>query len=144
MEKFKNFLESINYTGFSNFDIKFDSRDNTYKVFEINLRQGRSNFYVTSSGNNIAKYVVEDRVYNKELDLKIQKEPFFWRVIPKSVVYKFVKNPELVNIAKKLDSEGKSATSFGYKADLKGNFKRSWYVFLYNINQMRKFNKYCK
>lgn len=144
MEKFKNFLESINYTGFSNFDIKFDSRDNTYKVFEINLRQGRSNFYVTSSGNNIAKYVVEDRVYNKELDLKIQKEPFFWRVIPKSVVYKFVKNPDLVNLAKKLDSEGKSATSFGYKADLKGNFKRSWYVFLYNINQMRKFNKYCK
>ena len=144
MEKFKNFLESINYTGFSNFDIKFDSRDNTYKVFEINLRQGRSNFYVTSSGNNIAKYVVEDRVYNKELDLKIQKEPFFWRVIPKRVVYKFVKNPELVNLAKKLDSEGKSATSFGYKADLKGNFKRSWYVFLYNINQMRKFNKYCK
>lgn len=144
MEKFKNFLESINYTGFSNFDIKYDSRDNTYKVFEINLRQGRSNFYVTSSGNNIAKYVVEDRVYNKELDLKIQKEPFFWRVIPKNVVYKFVKNPELVSLAKKLDAEGKSATSFGYDADLKGNFKRRWYLFLYNINQMRKFNKYCK
>ena len=144
MEKFKSFLEDINYTGFSNFDIKFDTRDNTYKVFEINLRQGRSNFYVTSSGNNIAKYVVEDRVYNKELDLKIQKEAFFWHVIPKNVVYKYVKNQDLVNKAKKLVQEGKSATSFGYDKDLKGNLKRKWYIFLYNINQMRKFKKYCK
>ena len=70
MTKFKNFLESINYTGFSNFDIKYDTRDNSYKVFEINLRQGRSNYYVTGSGNNIAEYVVKDRVENKELELK--------------------------------------------------------------------------
>lgn len=144
MTKFKNFLESINYTGFSNFDIKFDERDNTYKVFEINLRQGRSNFYVTGSGNNIAKYVVEDRVENKELELKIQTEPFFWRVIPRSVVYKFVKNKELVNKCKKLVSEKKEAHSFLYNYDLKGNLKRSWYILLYSINQIRKFNKYCK
>lgn len=144
MEKFKAFLEDINYTGYSNFDIKFDTRDNTYKVFEINLRQGRSNYYVTSSGNNIAKYIVEDRVFNKELDLKIQKDAFFWHVIPKNVVYKYVKDQELVNKVKKLVSEGKSATSFGYEKDLKGNFKRRWYIFLYNINQMKKFKKYCK
>ena len=144
MTKFKNFLESIKYTGFSNFDIKYDTRDNSYKVFEINLRQGRSNYYVTGSGNNIAEYVVKDRVENKELELKIQKEPFFWRVIPRSVVYKFVKNQDLVNQCKKLASEGKEATSFGYKYDLSGNIKRSWYIFLYSINQIRKFNKYCK
>lgn len=144
MEKFKAFLEDINYTGYSNFDIKFDTRDNTYKVFEINLRQGRSNYYVTSSGNNIAKYIVEDRVFNKELDLKIQKDAFFWHVIPKNVVYKYVKDQELINKVKKLVSEGKSATSFGYEKDLKGNFKRRWYIFLYNINQMKKFKKYCK
>lgn len=144
LNKFKNFLESINYTGFSNFDIKFDSRDNTYKVFEINLRQGRSNYYVTSSGHNIAKYVVEDRVLNKDLELSVQKDPFFWRVIPESVVYKFVKDKELVNRAKNLSKEGKSATSFGYKADLKGNLKRSVYVKLYDLNQIKKYNKYCK
>lgn len=144
MEKFKTFLEDINYTGYSNFDIKFDTRDNTYKVFEINLRQGRSNYYVTSSGNNIAKYIVEDRVFNKELDLKVQKDPFFWHVIPNNVVYKYVKNQDLVNKAKELNAQGKSATSFGYDKDLKGNFKRRWYIFLYNINQMKKFKKYCK
>lgn len=144
LNKFKNFLENINYTGFSNFDIKFDSRDNTYKVFEINLRQGRSNYYVTSCGNNIAKYVVDDRFLNKDLELKIQKEPFFWRVIPESVVYKFVKDKELINKAKDLSKKGKSATSFGYKSDLRGNIKRSLYVKIYNLNQIKKYRKYCK
>lgn len=144
LNKFKNFLEDLNYTGFSNFDIKYDSRDNTYKVFEINLRQGRSNYYVTSSGNNIAKYIVEDRIDNIELPLKIQQDEFFWHVMPTSVVYKFVKDKELTDKVKSLVKEGKSATSFGYKFDLDKNIKRSSYLALYNINQIRKFNKYCK
>lgn len=144
MNKFKTFLENINYTGYSNFDIKYDSRDNTYKVFEINLRQGRSNYYVTSSGNNIAKYVVEDRVLNNEIPFKVQKDPFFWHVIPTNIVYKYVKNKTLVEKAKFLANQGNSAFSFGYKYDLKGNFKRNLYVQLYKINQIRKFKKYCK
>ena len=144
MNKIKTFLEDINYVGFSNFDIKYDSRDNKYKLFEINLRQGRSNYYVTSSGNNIAKYVVKDRILEKNLDLKVQKEPFYWHVVPNAVVFKYVKDKELVNKVKKLISQGKEATSFGYNRDLEGNFKRRLYVFLYNINQIRKYKKYYK
>lgn len=144
MEKYKTFLEKIGYVGFSNFDIKYDDRDGKFKVFEINLRQGRSNFYVTSSGNNIARYVVEDKIYNKEMDLKIQKDPFYWHVIPNSVVYAFVKDKSLVKKCKDLVAQGKSASSFGYDYDLKGNFKRRLYLFLYGLNQKKKFNKYCK
>jgi D-aspartate ligase len=62
MEKYKAFLEEIGFVGFSNFDIKYDNRDGSYRAFEINTRQGRSNYYVTSSGNNIARLVVSDRV----------------------------------------------------------------------------------
>lgn len=144
MIKFKNFLESINYVGFSNFDIKYDERDNEYKVFEINLRQGRSNYYVTGSKNNIAKYIVDDYVLNKELSLNLCKDEYFWRVIPDNIVYKFVKDESLVNKAKKLVKENKCSSSFRYDKDLKGNFKRRIYLKLFDINQMRKFKKYCK
>ncbi|WP_101773046.1 carboxylate--amine ligase [Peptostreptococcus faecalis] len=144
MNKYKTFLEEIGFVGFSNFDIKYDSRDGKFKVFEINLRQGRSNNYVTSSGNNIARYVVEDRVYKKDLELKIQRDPFYWHVIPSSIVYKYVENKDLVDQCKKLEKEGKSASAFYYDYDLKGNFKRKLYIELYNINQKRKFKKYCK
>lgn len=144
MEKYKAFLEEIGYVGFSNFDIKYDDRDGKFKVFEINLRQGRSNNYVTASGNNISKYVVEDRVLNKDMDFKIQKDEFFWHVIPKSVVYDYVKDKNLVKKCKDLVAAGKSGSGYGYSYDLKGNFKRSLYIFLFGLNQKKKFKKYCK
>ena len=91
MMKVKNLLEDLHYVGFSNFDIKYDKRDGKFKFFEINTRQGRSNYYVTGSGFNVAKYIVEEYVYGKELKLKLAKDEHLWMVVPKAVAFKYVK-----------------------------------------------------
>jgi len=89
-EKLRAFLEDIKFTGFSNFDVKFDQRDGKYKVFEINCRQGRSNYYVTGAGYNLAKYLVEDRIYHKPAALTVTKNRHLWRVIPEKVAYDYI------------------------------------------------------
>ena len=83
-------MEDIVYVGFSNFDIKYDQRDGKYKVFEINCRQGRSNYYVTGAGYNIAKLLVEDRVEGKELPFVLADNPSLWRVVPRKVAFEYI------------------------------------------------------
>ena len=75
--------------GFSNFDIKYDRRDGKYKAFEINCRQGRSNYYVTGAGHNIAKLVAEDRIEEKDLPFTMTENRSLWRMVPKRVAFKF-------------------------------------------------------
>lgn len=116
-ETLKNFLESIHYVGFSNFDIKYDERDNTYKVFEINLRQGRSNFYVTSSGYNLAKYLVEDVIYGNDTGFTVTDKEHLWSMVPLKVAYTYVKNPEYVAKMKDLVKKKEFSNPLFYKGD---------------------------
>lgn len=144
MDKFKNFLEDIGYVGFSNFDIKFDTRDGTYRAFEINTRQGRSNCYVTSSGNNIVRFVVDDYINNVEYDECVyNSSEIYWRYIPDKIVKKYV-SPELYQKVRALKRGGKAYSSLRYSFDLKGNFKRRAFVFIHERNHIKKFKKYYK
>ena len=144
MEKFKSFLEAIGYTGFANFDIKYDERDGQYKVFEINLRQGRSNYYVTGAGLNIARYVVEDRVENKDLGepLLFDKETF-WHSIPCPVVWDYTADEDLVRRAKAIADAGKDTTALGYGFDLHLNPMRWLYLKEHNRRYYKKYATYC-
>ncbi|MEG0769158.1 MAG: ATP-grasp domain-containing protein [Ruthenibacterium sp.] len=143
MTKLKAFLEDIGYTGFANFDIKYDTRDGSYRVFEINLRQGRSNYYVTGAGYNLAQYVVEDRVLGKDLGAcAICKEPTFWHSVPRRVVYRYVRDPEFVAQAKALKKAGRQTSSFGYAFDLVTNPKRLAYYLVHMQRYFKKFKTY--
>ncbi len=85
MARFRQLLEEMRFVGFSNMDIKYDQRDNQYKVFEINVRQGRSNYYVTGSGHSITKAIVEDLVYNHPLPTDFAYTEHLWMVVPPKV-----------------------------------------------------------
>ncbi|MEF9970323.1 MAG: ATP-grasp domain-containing protein [Ruthenibacterium sp.] len=145
MTKLKAFLEAIGYTGYANFDVKYDTRDGSYRIFEINLRQGRSNYYVTGAGYNIAKYVVEDRVLGKDSGACVlnQKETF-WHSVPRAVVYRYVKDPAFVAKAKELVKAGKETSSFGMQYDLATNPKRFAYYLVHMQRYFKKFKTYYK
>lgn len=141
---FKAMLEDLGYRGFSNFDIKYDPRDGSMRVFEINLRQGRSNYYITAAGINIAKLIVEDYIQNKELPYIECKNEHYWHSIPTKVVYKYVKSDELKNKVKTLIKNKKESSSLWYKYDLRLNPKRLAYVLIHLYRHFEKYKKYCK
>lgn len=134
------FLEHIGYVGYANFDIKYDSRDNTSKFFEINVRLGRSNFYVTGSGFNAVKRIVDDLIYEKELEYKIADRENLYSVVPKSVILKYVSDKSLIDKVKELYKAGKVTHPLLYSKDK--NLIRKFYAYAALLNQIRKFNRY--
>lgn len=140
MDKFKIFLESMNYKGFSNFDIKYDTRDNKYKVFEINTRQGRSNFYVTGSGHNITELLVEDFIYNNPIKEDFAKNEHLWMVVPKSVAFKYA--PEYKDRMKRLIKEKKYVNPLFFKPD--NNKERMYRLIRSQLGHFIKFKKHYK
>lgn len=138
-EQMRNFLEGIGYVGFANFDMKFDPRDGRYKLFEMNLRQGRSSFYVTAAGYNMAKWLVEDVLEHKDLPLTIATNEVLWSIIPKDVIFKYVRDEALKEKARALIKEGKYCQSMQYKPDR--NFKHELAFFLNQMNYRKKYKK---
>lgn len=139
-EKIRAFLEDIGFVGFSNFDIKYDQRDGKYKVFEINVRQGRSNYYVTGSGNNIAKLVVEDRILGHDLPFKIAKDKYLWSVVPKSVMFGYIHPQEYKDEMRKLIAAGKTSNSLDYGPDKAlGRRLKLWKSQMGHIYKYRKY-----
>ena len=139
--KIKGMLEDLHFTGFSNFDIKYDQRDGKYKAFEINCRQGRSNYYVTGSGHNIAKLVVEDRVEHRDLPFVITQDKSLWRMVPKNVAFGFTPKRYHKEM-KELIRAGKDSHSLVYEQD--SSFRRWLRVLKNHLGNMKRFKQYNK
>lgn len=145
----KKFLEEIDFTGFANFDIKFDSRDNTFKFFEMNIRQGRSSYFVTLNGYNLAKYLINDYVNdslgnksvvygNKNIaDYKL------WLGVSKYVFKKYAANNKYKNMAIHLISTGNYGTTVFKRNDM--SLKRwillKYMFYRYDMRFKKYFNK---
>ena len=116
-QKIKNFLEDINYVGFSNFDLKYDYRDKKYKIFEMNIRQGRSSFFTTAAGCNLSKFIIDDYIFNKNYQTIYNFNKYLWLATPKRLLKKYVYNKECLNEALKLIKEKKYTYTLIYSKD---------------------------
>lgn len=91
-KQMKNFLEKINYQGFCEFDLKYDYRDQTYKVLEINARQGRCSYYLTPLGFNLVKVLIDDLIYHKTMKYQFIKKTILLSFVPKKIAKKYIVN----------------------------------------------------
>lgn len=139
-DRIRGMLEELGYVGFSNFDIKFDRRDGRYKAFEINTRQGRSNYYVTGSGHNIAKYLVGDLIEGRDMPPAITNNRSIWRMIPRRLAFRYIPR-RYHDEMRALFRAGADHHSMEYKPDY--TFKRIWRIWKNHIGCWVRFSRYC-
>lgn len=108
MEHARRLLEHVGYTGFANFDVKYDERDGSFRFFEINTRLGRSNFYITGSGFNAVKWIVDDLIYEKEFEGEViaDNEDSLYTVVPRDVLMNYIKDNALKQRVAELYAKG--------------------------------------
>lgn len=138
-DRIRAMLEDLDYVGFSNFDLKYDQRDGTYKAFEINCRQGRSNYYVTGSGHNIARYLVGDLLEGQELPLTVVREESIWRMIPRQVAYTFIPRSYHRQM-RRLFRTGTDHHSMEYRPDYTPD--RIWRIWKNHVGNFVRFHKF--
>lgn len=140
MDKIKDFLQALDYRGFADADIKLDPRTGEFKVFEINVRSGRSGYYIDQMGGSLAKSLIEDLVYdNRKSETHYFNEPLVSSFIPKGCIKRYVEDSKTKEEALALIDKGKFYNPL--KCPLDGNLKRRIFLFLRDINYYRKFRQ---
>ena len=138
--KVKQFLEDIGYVGFSNIDMKFDRRNNRYVMFEINPRLGRSSFYIYSAGVNMMKVLTEDTVFGKRSECRYADKTALWSNVPRSVIKKYITDPDIRSEALKLIKEKKYSRTLDCPAD--NDIRRFIWIKRYYMGQSKNFSRY--
>jgi len=94
IEKIRKFMDSIGYQGFAEFDMKYDARDNSYKVMEINARQGRCSYYIAPCGYNLIEVLAKDLIYDEDMEFRIVDKEQLETFVSKCIVKKYIVNEE--------------------------------------------------
>lgn len=92
--RIKKLAELIGITGFAEFDLKYDKKVNDYKLLEINPRQGRSSYYLTSIECNLVEILKRDLILHEKLEYQVLDKEILLSFVPKGIIKKYVLNPK--------------------------------------------------
>ena len=134
----KKFLEKIGYTGFCEFDLKYDPDDKKFKVLEINPRQARSSYYLCACGYNLVEYLIDDLFLGKEHEFTFIDKKLLLSMVPKAVIKSEIVNDEYRKEALKLYS--KRTDPLNYKKDT--GIGHRIYLMKRKIQYIKKYREY--
>lgn len=144
----KRFLEKVNYTGFANFDVMYDSRDGSYRFLEVNARLGRNSWYLSLAGIDLPRVMVDHWIAPACLGTKptatygTQGEPshasraFTFKMVPDAVIKRYAASCADKDYAL---SDKADESPVLCKADTLEHRLWGWIT---NMNQIRKFKRY--
>ena len=92
---------------------------------------------MTGCGYNLAKYLVDDLIYNKEHDFVFISEKVALSFVPDYVVKKYIMSREYKQEFFKLKKNKKFVDPLRYDKDM--NFERRKWLFKRSINYIRKY-----
>lgn len=140
LRRMRAFLEDVQWEGFANFDMKYDARSGEYKLFEMNPRQGRSSYFVTAAGYNLARFLVEDVLEHKEQPLVVADAESLWMIAPFGVIRKYLADKALLARAVQLKKAGRCAHQLYCRQDR--SLKRGLWYLRSQLNYYRKTARY--
>ena len=138
-DKMIQFMQKIKYRGMAEFDLKYDVRDQKFKVLEINPRQARSSYYLTACGYNLAAYLVDDLIYHKPHPFHFIDEVMALSFVPTYVIKKHIPNQAFREKVLTLSRRGKLVKPLQYAKD-NGVRRRLW-LLVHDINYIIKYRR---
>ncbi|MCL1801252.1 MAG: hypothetical protein FWG25_07835 [Promicromonosporaceae bacterium] len=82
VESVKTVLNGAGYRGLANIDAMWDPRSGEYKLLEANLRPGATSFYTRAGGENLARFLVNDLVFHKDIPEIVNVTDDLWLNLP--------------------------------------------------------------
>jgi D-aspartate ligase len=153
VEQATRLLEHVGWTGFANFDLKYDPRDGRYVFFELNPRLGRSNFYITAAGANAVTFYVHELLRGQDPDPRAVLGPdvtlsptgelldrHLYTVLPGGLLRRYVADPQVRDEARRLARSGRSTNPLWYRAET--DPRRVAYLLVAQLNQWRKYSRH--
>ncbi|MBR3313438.1 MAG: hypothetical protein IKG18_04785 [Atopobiaceae bacterium] len=132
-------IRAEGYRGYANFDVKFDERDGSFNLFEVNTRPGRNTYYVSLSGMPFVKPIIEDVVLGHALPEAPVPEEFCFTCIPSVVVWRYTGTRELRDYVLGAYRRGLARNPLYFSADCREHTIWSQAT---TLNQIRKFHRF--
>ncbi len=130
----------VKFHGWSTFDIKYDKRYDRYVFFEMNIRPGRSSYYVSLGGVSFVAPIVEDFVLGKEVKKQESYRPFVYNLVPRYVLTHTVGDKQLIQEIDRISKVTKpNPDPLHYSAD---SLAHNFWAWLMRMNYIRKFKRY--